>query len=249
VTTGREFFESGKLNEAIEALGVELREHPSDVQRRTFLFELLCFAGNWDRADNQLDILAGDDKDKRMGALLYRAAINGERTRQEMFRDKLASANGAAVAAAAGGPVNGRAATVSGSINGKEFQSLEDADPRIGARLEVLAGINYMWVPLEHITLIEMDAPKRLRDLLWAPARVHTSEGFEGADLGEVLLPVLSPASGSHADDAVRLGRATVWEQTPDGSEIPFGQKMLIADGEEFPLLELRRLEIRQPAG
>jgi type VI secretion system protein ImpE len=93
-----------------------------------------------------------------------------------------------------------------------------------------------------------MDAPKRLRDLLWAPARVHTSEGFEGADLGEVLLPVLSPGSGSHSDNSVRLGRSTVWEHAPDGREIPFGQKMLLVDGDEFPLLEMRRLEIRQKA-
>lgn len=234
MTTARELFESGKLNEAIDALGAELREHPTDAQRRTFLFELLCFAGNWDRADKQLDILAGDDKDRRMGALLYRAAINAERTRQDMFRDKL--------------PSDGTAGAVGGSLNGREFQSIEDADPRIGARLEVLAGANYMWIPLEHITLIEMDAPKRLRDLLWAPARVHTSERFEGADLGEVLLPVLAPASASHSDDAVRLGRVTVWEPAAEGGEFPFGQKMLLADGEEFPLLELRRLEIRQPA-
>jgi type VI secretion system protein ImpE len=234
VTTARELFESGKLDEAIDALGAELREHPSDVQLRTFLFELLCFAGNWDRADKQLDILAGDDKDRRLGALLYRAAINAERTRQDMFRDKPAG--------------SGPSAGTGGSLNGREFQTIEDADPRIGARLEVLAGPNYMWIPFEHITLIEMDAPKRLRDLLWSPARVHTSEGFEGADLGEVLLPVLAPASASHSDDAVRLGRVTVWEPGPDGDVRPFGQKMLVADGEEFPLLELRRLEIRQPA-
>jgi type VI secretion system protein ImpE len=134
-------------------------------------------------------------------------------------------------------------------LNGSEFQSIEDADPRIGARLEVLAGANYMWIPLEHITLIEMEAPKRLRDLLWAPARVHTSEGFEGADLGEVLLPVLAPCSATHSDDGVRLGRMTVWETNPEGGQFPFGQKMLLADDQEFPLLELRRLEIRQPAG
>ena len=80
------------MNQAIEALGKELREYPSDAQRRTFLFELLCFAGNWDRADKQLEILAGSDpsgtKDRRLGALLYRAAIGAERTRQEMFGAK-----------------------------------------------------------------------------------------------------------------------------------------------------------------
>jgi type VI secretion system protein ImpE len=45
-------------------------------------------------------------------------------------------------------------------------------------------------------------------------------------------------------DDAVRLGRATVWEEQEGGDVVPFGQKMLLVDGEEFPLLELRHLEI-----
>jgi type VI secretion system protein ImpE len=237
VQTARELFDSGQLNLAIEALGQELREHPSDAQRRTFLFELLCFAGNWDRADKQLEILAGSDpsgtKDRRLGALLYRAAISAERTRHEKFAAKT--------------PVNA-SAPVSGSLNGREYQSIEDCDPRIGARLEVLAGESYMWIPLEQIESIEMAPPKRLRDLLWAPATIHSTSGFEGGDLGEVLLPVLSPFSSTHLDDAVRLGRSTVWETGVDGVEIPFGQKMLIADGEEIPLLELRKLEIRRPA-
>ena len=247
--TTRELFESGKLNQAIEALGAELREHPTDSQRRTFLFELLCFSGNWDRADKQLDVLAGIDeaaskpgadlaalrKDRRMGALQYRAAISAERTRHQRFLG-LAEA-----------PED--LAPVKGTLNGRAFQSLEDADPRIGARLEVLAGDSYMWIPLAHIASITMPAPQRLRDLLWAPATIHAGPQFQGADLGEVLLPVLSPFSFKHADDNVRLGRMTVWETTPEG-DVPFGQKMLLLDGEEVPLLELRTLEIsRSPAG
>lgn len=229
--TARQFYEAGKLNQAVEAVGAELREHPSDTQLRTFLFELLCFAGNWDRADKQLDILAGEDKDRRLGALLYRAAIQAERTRQEMFQTALP-------------PKVEPPEAVRGTLNGREFQSLEDADPRIGARLEVLAGGNYMWIPFAHIAKIEMQPPKRLRDLLWAPATVETGAAFGGSPLGEVLLPVLSPASCSHADDSVRLGRVTIWE-----SDVPFGQKMLAVDSEEIPLLELRRLEIAQPEG
>jgi len=238
VATSRELFDSGRLNDAIEALGGELRDRPTDAHRRTFLFELLCFAGNWDRADKQLDILAGQDKDKRLGALLYRAALAAERTRREMFAKPLPG----------GAPSGPGPETPGGSLNGREFQSIEDADPRIGARLEILAGENYLWIPLEHIALIEIEPPKRLRDLLWAPATIHTGPAFQGSDLGQVLLPVLSPFSWQHSDDAVRLGRVTVWEATPDGGEVPFGQKMLLVDGEEVPLLELRKLEIRQPA-
>ena len=234
MSTARELFDAGKLNDAIAALGVELRDRPTDSLRRTFLFELLCFSGNWDRADKQLDVLAGDDKDHRMGALLYRAAIGAERTRQEKFQSPL---NGAA-----------EPAIVGGTLNGKTFQSIEDADPRIGARLEVFAGGNYMWIPFAHIASLEMKPPKRLRDLLWAPATILGGLGSGGSDLGEVLLPVLSPFSWRHADDAVRLGRMTVWEEGPDGLSIPYGQKTLLMDDEEIPLLELRRLETSQPA-
>jgi len=234
--TSRELFEAGRLKDAIEAVGTELRDNPTDQYRRTFLFEMLCFAGNWERADKQLDILAGQDKDKRMGALLYRAALNADRTRHEMFQKSAADSE----------PVP---APAGGTLNGQEFASIEDADPRIGARLEVLAGDSYMWIPLAHIARVEMQPPKRLRDLLWAPATIHAGPEFQGSDLGQVLLPVLSPFSCNHADDAVRLGRMTVWEAGPDGREVPFGQKMLLVDGEEVPLLELRDLEFRQPAG
>jgi type VI secretion system protein ImpE len=58
------------------------------------------------------------------------------------------------------------------------------------------------------------------------------------------MLPVLSPFSSRHADDAVRLGRATVWEGADDADPLPYGLKMLLVDGEDIPILEIRRLEI-----
>ena len=68
-----QLFQAGKLKEAIEALGTELRNNPDDARRRTFLFELLCFAGDYDRADKQLDLLADAGPNSGMGALLSRA--------------------------------------------------------------------------------------------------------------------------------------------------------------------------------
>jgi type VI secretion system protein ImpE len=133
---------------------------------------------------------------------------------------------------------------VRGKLNGKPFESLEDADPRIGARVELFAAGDYIWLPLAHLASIQLEAPKRLRDLLWIPALVRTGPELKDRELGEVLMPTLSPFSFRHADDSVRLGRATVWDVNDDGREIPFGQKMLLVDGEEFPLLEVRTLEI-----
>jgi len=229
--TARELFQAGKLTEALEALSSQVRENPTDVRLRTFLFELLCFAGQFDRAEKQLDVLARESPASEAGALLYRGAIYAEKTRQEVFSRKEFAETG-------------EAKPVAGTLNGKPFQSLSDADPRIGARLEVLAAGGYLWIPFEHLASVQVAPPRRLRDLLWLPAMVRVSSSLKGRELGEVLLPVMSPLSWQHPDDQVRLGRVTVWELDDEGNEIPYGQKLLLVDGEEFPLLEVRTLEI-----
>jgi type VI secretion system protein ImpE len=139
-------------------------------------------------------------------------------------------------------PESGEA--IQGSLNGKPFHSLQDADPRIGTRLEIFAAGDYMWISLRDIAVFEMDPPKRLRDLLWAPARLRTGPNCKNKDLGEVLMPVIAPLSWQHADDAVKLGRVSEWCADEAGEEAPFGQKMLLVDGEEIPILEVRKLEI-----
>ncbi len=230
--TAQDLFRAGKLDEAIEQLGAELRRRPTDVRQRTFLFELLCFAGSHERAGKQLDVLAEASPQAGMGALVYRSALHAERTRQAMFAKGDYPQHG-------NGP-----ATVAGTVNGTPFSSLVDADPRIGPRLEVFVAGEYMWLPLEHIESIQMEAPKRLRDLLWAPAVVRPGARFSGQELGEVLLPVMTPLSWQHDDDAVRLGRVTEWSELASGEQVPVGQKLLLVDGEEFPILEVRELAI-----
>jgi type VI secretion system protein ImpE len=83
--TARELYQAGRLGEAVQALNAELRDNPGDIKRRTFLFELLCFAGNYDRADKQLEILAQEGSNAQLGALLYLGALNAERARCVLF--------------------------------------------------------------------------------------------------------------------------------------------------------------------
>jgi len=233
--SAKELFQAGKLNEAIEALGVEVRDNPTDARRRTFLFELLCFKGDYARAEKQLNVLADASKDSRVGAMLYFSALHAERLRQDLFEKK--DYPSAPVTETDRG----------GTIDGKPFEFLEDGDPRIGPRLELFAAGAYLWIPFEHIESIEMEAPKRLRDLLWAPAIVRTGPKFKEKELGEILLPVLAPFSWRHADDQVKLGRSTVWEEV-DGVAVPFGQRMFSVDGEDVPLLEIRKIEFTPAA-
>jgi type VI secretion system protein ImpE len=226
---GLSYYRDGQLQLAITALGDELKKQPLDAKRRTFLFELLCFAGEYDRASKQLDILSDASKEATAGALLYRSALHAEKTRQEMFaKNEL--------------PLGTTHPAPAGTLNGEAFSTLEDADPRIGAHLEAFIAGSYTWIPLAYVESVEMQEPKKLRDLLWAPAILHTTEDFRLQDLGEVLVPVLAPLSWKHPDDAVRLGRASAWEEDEKYGAVPFGQKLLMRGEEEVPFLELRNL-------
>ncbi len=235
--TAKELFQAGKLTEAVQALSAELRENPTDAKRRTFLFELLCFAGDYDRAEKHLGVLSQAGPSSEMGGLLYRGVLAAERARQETFAKREYTMMPPA-----------DATPFTGTLNGKPFLSLSDADERIGPRIETFSAGTYLWLPLAHIASIRIDPPRRLRDLLWLPAKVLTGPAFQGTELGEILIPVLSPLSWRHPDPEVRLGRMTVWEEGEEGEEIPFGQKMLLVNGEEIPLLEVRSLTVNPAA-
>jgi type VI secretion system protein ImpE len=227
-------FKAGKLDEAIAALSNELRRNPADSKSRTFLFELLCFSGDYERAEKQLDVLAQSGSQADLGALLYRGALNATRTRRDLFQDRKFPKPTAP---------SESADLLRGTLNGAPFETLVDADPRIGANVEVFAAGSYMLVPFSLLSSVEIAPPRRLRDLLWIPAVIRTTPAFQDRELGETLLPALTPFSAKHASDSVRLGRETVWEETETGELCPVGQKVLLVDGEEMPILDVRKLQ------
>ena len=231
----KELFDAGQVREAEKEITSYLRDHPMDVAQRTFLFELLCFSGDYVRAEKQLSVLSQGNADRELGAVLYYAALHAEKTRHELFEKQQF-------------PKNSASASCPGTLNGKAFQSLRDADPDIGARLEVFAAGAYLWIPFEHIATLEMEAPRRLRDTLWTPALVCTGPSFKGTDIGEVLIPAVYPFSWKNPNEAVWLGRVTDWAGDDEGNEYPSGQKMLLVDDEEIPFLEVRSLKFEQPA-
>ncbi len=103
----------------------------------------------------------------------------------------------------------------SGTLNGKPFTSIRDADPEIGARLELYAAGAYLWIPFQHIASMQMEAPKSLRDTLWASAFVMTGPDFKGTDIGRgdpsrdlpVFLEIRRPVALARPDH--RMGTAT----------------------------------------
>ena len=254
--TAKELYRAGRLKEAVLALNAEVRDNPTDAKRRTFLFELLCFSGEFDRAEKQLHVLSQDSGEAQLATVLYLSALHAERTRQDLFQKRDFPTH-----------PGDDASVLSGAINGQPFQEISDADPRIGPRLEVYAAGAYLWIPFKHVESIEMEAPTKLRDLFWIPALVRTGPSFKAMELGEVLLPALTVFACRNEDENVRLGRTTIWDvpsrdvpsrdlpsrdlpsRDREGAidAIPLGQKMFLVDDEEFPILEVRKIEFHHP--
>ncbi|WP_031500534.1 type VI secretion system accessory protein TagJ [Bryobacter aggregatus] len=230
-----QLIEAGQVRQAIESLAGHLRNHPTDTAARTTLFEALSIAGELDRAEKHLNLLAGASEQAKIGAILYFSAIHAERERHAMYKNQSF-------------PKTTANAKVSGKLNGQPFSEIRDADHDLGARLEVFGAGSYMWVQFEHIASIRIEKPKNLRDTLWTPAFIKTGPKFQGTDMGEVLLPAIYPFSFTYPEESVWLGRQTLWVED-EGSSYPLGQKMLLVDGVEVPFLEVRTLEFDTPEG
>src|SRR5947208_1110634 len=73
--TAKELFDAGDLPAAIAKIGDELKNDPADTRRRIFLFEMLCLAGDLERATKQLDAIARGGTDSELAVQQYRGAV------------------------------------------------------------------------------------------------------------------------------------------------------------------------------
>jgi len=76
-------YREGKLGEAIASLQEDLRSNPHDVPGRIFLFELLLFRGDFERARKQLDVVENADPESYVGTAYQKHILRAEEKRQE----------------------------------------------------------------------------------------------------------------------------------------------------------------------
>jgi type VI secretion system protein ImpE len=256
----RTLFDAGRLGEAVHALNQAVRSRPTAVGLRVFLFELLCFQGDLARAERQLAVLARD-RTAGFAVRRFRSLLTAEAQRRAVFAGAanpslmgvppiwlnghlaLLKRHGDVRARDAGTAPTRRAAAeappIAGTRGGVAFASLRDADERLGAVLEVMLGADYAWLPFEQIRHLEIRPPTRLRDLLWARARVQ----IEGDGCRDVFVPALYVNSHCDRNDAVRLGRSTVWRFRLD-RVVGAGLRTLLVDDEELSLFDLGSVDL-----
>jgi type VI secretion system protein ImpE len=259
MANARELLQEARLALAIEAASGEVRANPTDSSRRIFLFELLAFAGEWDRAVKQLDVLGQGGPKESLAVLVYKANIEAERTRQRLFSEglpphfltepppyvdlhldainrlregKFAEAREILDRAEEGRPA------LEGTLNGTPFADFRDCDDLIGPVLELIVKDKYTWMPFEQVRRLEVSPPSLLRDLVWARAKVEALDGT----VGDVFIPALYEGSCRHADDRVRLGRMTEWMPLSDDVARGAGLKSFLAGEDDVPLFEARQI-------
>src|SRR5918992_1311807 len=89
MTTAKELLDAGRLQAAIDEVTSRVKANPNDTAQRISLFELLLFAGNWDRAERQVDVIAHQSMEAGLGVQVYRNNIKSERDRSRLFSDGL----------------------------------------------------------------------------------------------------------------------------------------------------------------
>jgi type VI secretion system protein ImpE len=257
----KELLDAGRLTAAVQELNQSLKNRPADKQLRMFLFELLCFAGDYDRAGKQLDVLATqtDEPGGQLVLQFYRGLLSAEKVRQQvfggtalpkfvltppssveqyvMFLNSLAQSDpGAADLLAA---AEDTTPALAGRRGETPFTHLRDADDRVAPVLEAFHGSDYLWLPFEQMTRLQIAAPTRLQDLLWANATVE----MRGHPPTDVYVPALYVNSHTHENEQVRLGRMTEWDALSDRIVTGKGQRMLLVDDAEQALLGLGEVE------
>lgn len=256
----RQLFESGKLSEAISALNAEVKSKPADLGLRTFLFELLCFNGEWDRAVKQLDVIGQQDVQLDPIAQAFRNIVKAEQTRGRLFSDGLKPdflfdppdyvdrhleavnrirESNLSQAKSLLDEAEASRRDISGTLDGSEFKNFRDCDDLLAPILELFVVDQYVWLPFEQIATLEISAPQKPRDLLWSSCDITLSDGSPCHG----YIPVLYWGSCEHDDEQIRLGRMTDWNTCDNGPILGLGQRTFLTGETERAMLEMRKVE------
>jgi type VI secretion system protein ImpE len=132
------------------------------------------------------------------------------------------------------------------------YEWLADSDTRLGPVCEVMVAGAYRWLAFADVAHLSLQAPQRLLDLVWMPAKLqlHSATGLTPAATGRVLhvflptrYPMAANASESSATlDALLMSRLTRWREVGETGVFAQGQKTWMSEGIDWPLLDVREL-------
>jgi type VI secretion system protein ImpE len=256
--------DAGNLGKAVESALNLVKTNPTNFSARTFLFELSCFSGDWDRAEKQLDVIGHQDANAMMGSMIFRQNFKAERDRMKYYSDglkpefmtrtypyvdDLLAANNrvregnTAEARQLIDSVEENRPAFPCTVNGEGFSDFRDYNDLTMCVFEVIHKDMYIWLPFEQVQKVEFPKPKTLRDLYWPQAQVELRNGTNG----EMFFPALYSGSWKSENDQVRLGRMTDWRDAGDEVFVGEGTKLFWMDGKDKSILDIETIEFNHP--
>src|SRR5687768_14323225 len=173
--------EAGNLKGAIEAALAFVKSNPTNPSARIFLFELSAFAGDWERAKRQLDVIGHQDTTAMIGSKIYEQCVIAENKRADFFSKGtkpeflaappdyvygILTANNRVREGNLGearellDKVDEQRPAFPCKINGADAEDFRDYNDLTSCILEVIIKDSYSWVPFEQIEKITFAEPK-----------------------------------------------------------------------------------------
>jgi type VI secretion system protein ImpE len=249
----------GDPQTALKLLQEEIRAKSADPKLRVFLFQLLAVLGQWERALNQLEVAANLDPAALAMAQTYREGVRCEVLRGQVFEGKkapmvfgepepwlayliesllLEGRGQARQADAMRVRAFDEAPASAGTIDGRPFEWIADADMRLGPVLEAVINGRYYWVPFNRLSRVSIEAPADLRDVVWTPAHLLLENGGEAY----ALVPTRYAGTETHEDGGLLLARKTQWDERRPDMFCGVGQRVLSTDAGEVSLMDVREI-------
>jgi type VI secretion system protein ImpE len=267
VSPAEQALKDGDPHAALKLLQEEVRGKSSDPKLRVFLFQLLAVVGQWERALNQLEVAANLDPLTLAMAQTYREALHCEVLRAEVFEGRkspmvfgepeqwlalliesllLSGREQFKESDAMRARAFDEAPATSGTLDGKPFEWIADADMRLGPVLEAVINGRYYWVPFNRLTRVSIEAPEDLRDVVWTPAHLLLENGGEAYG----LVPTRYAGTDKTEDGPLLLGRKTTWDERRPEFFCGVGQRIISTDAGEVSLMDVRQIDLNPgPAG
>lgn len=253
-----DLYRAGQLSAAIASAVEAVKREPNDYAVRWLLAELLIVAGEFDRADLQLDTIMALEPGAATSVVPVRQLLRAEVARRDYYLNAaipsfLEDTPTQSMKCLLESFVQFRAGdfkkagelaaeaeqlrpAICGRLSGESFADFRDLDDLLTGVFEVLTKTGkYYWIPVERVELLEFSKPERPLDLFWRPVRMVVRDAFDA----EIHMPV---TYGNHetADEASRLARRTDWL---GGELLPVrgvGQRVFLVDNErELAMMEI----------
>ena len=256
-----EQYNEGNIEGCLNQLVQEIKQNPDEHFKRMLFGQMLCIAGDYERADKQLDLLSTLEPKYVMEVANWRNLIRAAQHRKDFYEEgrppeaigeltprmekhieaiAALRTNDADAFAKVLEEAEGLRQQTKGSWNddSKAFDDFRDLDDLNGGFMEVLApNGKYYWIANESISSVVFEETKLPIDYLWRKAALVLNDGTQG----EVYIPVTYVNTET---DQQRLARETDWQQYQSTQAMRgYGQKTYLVGDEAVSILEINSIE------